>query len=247
MLFDLQGKRRRVIQATYLTLAVLMGGGLVLFGIGGDVQGGLFDAFSDRSEGGQGNPITERRLEAAEKRLRANPNDQAALAELTRARFQLAGDDVDPNTGVYLPEARGDLRAASESWERYLATDPKPPDASLARVMIQVYGFGLNQPAKASQAAELVAEADPTSQTFLTFSQYAALAGQKRKADLAGKRAIALAPPKQRERVKKNVETLEAQIAAQKAAAAGGGAAGAGGGGGAGAPGAPTAPGGGGP
>jgi hypothetical protein len=247
MLFDLQGKRRRVIQATYLTLAVLMGGGLVLFGIGGDVQGGLFDAFSDRSEGGEGNPITERRLETAEKRLRAKPDDQAALAELTRARFQLAGDDVDPNTGVYLPEARPDLQAASKSWERYLATDPRPPDASLARVMIQVYGFGLNQPAKASQAAELVAEADPTSQTFLTFSQYAALAGQKRKADLAGKRAIALAPAKQRERVKKNVESLEAQIAAQKAAAAGGGAAGAGGGGGAGTPGAPPTSGGGGP
>src|ERR671914_171088 len=54
MLFDLRGRRRRAVQATYLTLAVLMGGGLVLFGIGGDVSGGLFDAFSDRSGGGQG-------------------------------------------------------------------------------------------------------------------------------------------------------------------------------------------------
>ena len=41
MLFDLRGRRRRAVQATYLTLAVLMGGGLVLFGIGGDVSGGL--------------------------------------------------------------------------------------------------------------------------------------------------------------------------------------------------------------
>src|ERR687893_166390 len=79
MLFDLQGKRRRVVQATYLTLAVLMGGGLVLFGIGGDVQGGLFDAFSDRSDTGNGNPIVEQRLKSAEERLRANPNDQQAL------------------------------------------------------------------------------------------------------------------------------------------------------------------------
>jgi hypothetical protein len=238
MLFDLKGKRRRVIQATYLTLAVLMGGGLVLFGIGGDVQGGLFDAFSDRSAGGEGNPITERRLEAAEKRLERNPNDQAALAELTRARFQLAGDDVDPNTGVYLPEARGDLRAAASGWDRYLATDPKPPDPSLARVMIQVYGFGLNQPAKASQAAEIVAEDDPSSATFLTYAQYAALAGEKRKADLAGKRAVALAPEPQRKRVKENVETLKAQVEAQKAgAAAGAGAGGAPGAVGGGAPG----------
>jgi len=249
MLFDLQGKRRRVIQATYLTLAVLMGGGLVLFGIGGDVQGGLFDAFSDRSDTGEGNPISERRLETAEERLRTRPNDPAALAELTRARFQLAGADVDPNTGVYLPEARPDLQAAAGAWERYLATDPEPVDESLARVMIQVYAFGLNQPAKASQAAEIVAEADPSSPTFLSFAQYAALAGQQRKADLAGKRAVALAPPKQRKRVKDNVEALEAQVAAQQAGAGGGGApgaAGAGAPGGALAPGAPPAPGGGG-
>lgn len=248
MLFDLKGKRRRVVQATYLALAVLMGGGLVLFGIGGDVQGGLFDAFSDRSDTGNANPITERRLESAEERLRANPNDQQALADLTRARFQLAGDDVDPNTGVYLPDARPDLRAAAAAWERYLATNPMPPDPSLARVMIQVFGFGLNQPAKAAQAAEIVAEDDPSSATYLALAQYAALAGQKRKADLAGKRAIALAPPKQRKRVKENVQALEAAVAAQAAQGAGG--SGGGGasapGGGALAPGGPPAPGGGG-
>ena len=34
MLFDLKGKRRRVVQGVYLTLAVLMAGGLVFFGIG---------------------------------------------------------------------------------------------------------------------------------------------------------------------------------------------------------------------
>jgi len=44
MLFDLHGRRRRVVQATYLALAVLMGGGLVLFGVGGDVS---FNIFSD--------------------------------------------------------------------------------------------------------------------------------------------------------------------------------------------------------
>ena len=45
MLFDLRGRgRRRTVQTIYLTLAVLMGGGLVLFGIGGSVSGGLFDA-----------------------------------------------------------------------------------------------------------------------------------------------------------------------------------------------------------
>src|ERR671933_179866 len=43
MLFDLKGKRRRTVQATYLTLAVLMGAGLVFFGIGSSVSGGARD------------------------------------------------------------------------------------------------------------------------------------------------------------------------------------------------------------
>jgi len=47
MLFDLRGSgRRRVIKVVYLTLALLLGGGLVLFGIGGDVSGGLVDAIT---------------------------------------------------------------------------------------------------------------------------------------------------------------------------------------------------------
>ena len=50
MLFDLRGRgRRTTVQVIYLTLALLMGGGLVLFGIGGDVSGGLVDAFREDS------------------------------------------------------------------------------------------------------------------------------------------------------------------------------------------------------
>ena len=51
MLFDLQGRRRRMVQATYLILAVLMGGGLVLFGVGsGSISGGLFDALTGKTK-----------------------------------------------------------------------------------------------------------------------------------------------------------------------------------------------------
>ena len=53
MLFDLRGRRRRAVQGTYLVLAMLMGGGLVLFGVGGSVSGGLLDAFKSDGGGGQ--------------------------------------------------------------------------------------------------------------------------------------------------------------------------------------------------
>jgi hypothetical protein len=105
-----------------------------------------------------------------------------------------------------------------------MATKPKPPDPSLARVMLQVYGeFGLNQPGEAARAAEIVAEEDPSASTFLTLARYAAMAGDERKADLAGKRAIALAPKQQKDVVEKQVKQIEAVAKAGGAQAAGAG------------------------
>ena len=57
MLFDLRGRgRRRTVKTIYVGLALLMGGGLVLFGIGGHTSGGLFDAFSGGGGGGGERP-----------------------------------------------------------------------------------------------------------------------------------------------------------------------------------------------
>ena len=51
MLFDLRGRgRRRFVQGIYLGLAILMGGGLILFGVGAGTNGGLLDAFSKPGE-----------------------------------------------------------------------------------------------------------------------------------------------------------------------------------------------------
>lgn len=218
MLFDLKGKRRRLVQATYLTLAVLMGGGLVLFGIGGDVSGGLFDAFSER----QGNVSNaddtfEERRDQARERLQRNPRDQEALKALVRANYQLASSAAGQAT-AFPPEAQDDLRAAAAAWERYLALDPDPLDESLANLMLQAYSPGaLNQLDKAVDTAETLARADQTSQSYLRLVQYASLAGDTRTADLAGKRAIDLAPRDQRSTVRDQVEQAKAASAIQQA------------------------------
>jgi len=205
VLFDLKGRRRRVVQATYLMLAVLMGGGLVFFGIGGDVSGGLFDAFSDRSN--TGNQLVDDRIEDNEKKLETNPNDKRALQALVRDWYQLANDEADPNTNQYTDEGKKRLANADEAWKRYLEVEQKKPEASLASLMVQVYGpTGLNQAADAARAAEIVTEAQPTAQAYLQLVQFAAQAGQKRKADLAGMKAIELAPKKQRSTVRALVE-----------------------------------------
>ena len=205
MLFDLKGRRRRVVQATYLMLAVLMGGGLVFFGIGGDVSGGLFDAFSDRSS--SGNQIVEDRIEDNEEKVEKNPADKGALKDLVRDWYQLANEEADVNTGQYTDEGKERLAEADEVWQRYLEVEKKKPEAALASLMVQVYGpTGLNKAAEATEAAEIITEAQPTAQAYLQLTQYAAQAGQKRKAELAGKKAIELAPKKQRSTVKALVE-----------------------------------------
>ncbi len=218
MLFDLKGKRRRLVQGTYLMLAMLMGGGLVLFGIGGDVSGGLFDAFSDR----QGNVSNaddtfEDRRDQARERLQRNPRDEQALKALVRANYQLASSAAGQAT-AFPPEAQDELRAAAAAWERYLALDPDPLDESLANLMLQAYGPGaLNQLDKAVDTAETLARADQTSQSYLRLVQYASLAGDTRTADLAGRRAIDLAPRDQRSTVRDQVEQAKAASAIQQA------------------------------
>src|SRR5687768_13964488 len=107
MLFDLRGKgRRRVIKIVYVTLAFLLGGGLVLFGIGGDVSGGLVDAITGAPSGDTGEKRYREEAAAAAARVKANPQDPAAWRALTRARINVAtsGDLYDSTKGTYTDE-----------------------------------------------------------------------------------------------------------------------------------------------
>ena len=70
MLFDLKGKRRRTVQATYVALAFLMVIGLVGAGVGSGVSGGVFDLFSGGSGKSTANKVVENRIKAAQAKLR---------------------------------------------------------------------------------------------------------------------------------------------------------------------------------
>ena len=214
MLFDLQGKRRRLVQGTYLILAILMGGGLVLFGVGsGDISGGLFDAITgkDSNSTSSANSAVTKRIEKDKKALALNPKNQAALADLVRSHYQLATDDTDVNTGAFGSEGKAELEKASAAWKRYIAAAEKPSD-SLASLMLQAYSEGgLNKPDEAATAAELIANARPSPQAYLTLTTYAAKAGQTRKAKLAGLKAVDLAPKGQKKLVKKQVAIAQSQ------------------------------------
>ena len=206
MLFDLKGRRRRVVQGTYLMLAILMGGGLVLFGIGGDVSGGLFDAFNGNSS--SSNDLVEKRIDKNEEKVAANPKDQVALRALVQDWYQLANEEADPNTRQYTDTGKERLAEADKAWQLYLDA-AKNPDPGLASLMVQVYSPpALNKAAEGAEAAEIVAIDQKSAQAYLQLVQFAALAGQDRKATLAGKKAIELAPKDQRSTVKQLVEQV---------------------------------------
>ena len=207
MLFDLQGKRRRVVQVTYVTLAVLMGGGLVLFGIGGDVQGGLFDAFKDGGSGSNGNELVEKRIDRNEDRVRQNPRNSAALKRLVRDYYQLATAQTVESGAGFPDDAKDELQKSSRYWKAYLALEPEPVDTSLALLALQVHDVGaLNKPKDALEAARFIADKNEDSSSYLRVVQYAALAGDTRVADLAGQKAIDLAPKADRKNVEAQVQ-----------------------------------------
>jgi hypothetical protein len=207
MLFDLRGKRRRAVQVTYLSLAILMGAGLVFFGIGGSVSGGLLDAFKGGGGGGSGNKLIEKRIDR-EKKLAA-AGSEPALKGLVRDYYALATSQVSASATSFPDSAKDELANAGTYWQRYLKR-AKNPDPSLARVAVQVYDIGaLNKPKEAEAAAQIIAQASNDASSYLALVQYAALAGDTRTADLAAIKAVDLAPKGQKKQVKLQADQLK--------------------------------------
>ena len=221
MLFDLRARgRRRTIQVIYLFLAILMGGGLIFFGIGGNTSGGLFDAFKDNN-GTSGDSALEKKVETAEKRVQANRTDPALWAALTRAQYQVAGlgENYDQNTGTFTNKGKNALRKVERSWDQYMALDPPKPNPDLASLMVQAFSpTGLNRPAKAVTAQEIVIDSRPPSTgLYSTLAILAYTANQSRKGDLAAAKAVDLAPKDQRQTVKEQLKQAKQQALAGSA------------------------------
>ncbi len=221
MLFDLRGRgRRRTVQVIYATLALLMGGGLVFFGIGGATSGGLLDAIKGSNGSSSTSDVFKKRVQRLEQQVRVNPQNETAWADLTNLRFQVAtsGDNYDQTNGVYTDKGKSVLRRADQSWQRYLALNPKKPDPTTANLMVQAYGqAGLQDYDKAVQAIEIVVDSrKPTSALYAQLAVLAHAAGQSRKSTLSQQKALSLAPKAQRKQLQQTIQTAESQIDAAK-------------------------------
>jgi hypothetical protein len=221
MLFDLRGRgRRRVVKVIYLGLAVLMGGGLVFFGVGGNVQGGLFDAFKQ----GQTDAAkqTQERRDKASKAATTDPRNPALWATLAETEYQLAGQSKGFNSNATTPaeqftgEARRHLEASKRAWERHLSLAGDKPNTDLAGTMRNAL-ISLGDTEGAVKAQEVILEQRGDSAGFGDYAQLAALAyqaGQTRKGDLASERAVELAPKDQKKDLKASLDAQKAQSTA---------------------------------
>jgi hypothetical protein len=220
MLFDLRSRgRRRTIQTVYLGLALLMGGGLVLFGVGaGNGFGGILNAFTGGSSGNSTSVVSQQEKDAL-KATKLRPSDPQGWAALTQARFTSAeqGSNYNPNivsstgqVGDFTSSGKKELTAATQAWQRYIALT-KTPDANLALLVARAYDT-TGDYANEATTYEIVTAANPTTATYFEYLAVAAYkAKETRKGDLAAAKAISLTPAQQQSSVKQQLAQAKAQ------------------------------------
>jgi hypothetical protein len=209
MLFDLRSRgRRRTVQAVYLGLAVLIGGGLILFGVGtGSNNGGLLNAFNNGASS-NGKPVATAQEKSALRQTQLEPTNPSAWSSLVQARYEAAGQDQNPTTGAYTSAGLTKLRQAGQAWQRYLQLTKKP-DWTLAELVAHDYEQ-LGDPKSATGAWQIVTAANPTVYTY--FENLAADAWAAKEidlGDLASQKAISLAPKTLQLQVKGTLSQLK--------------------------------------
>lgn len=237
MLFDLQGPRKTAVKVIYLGLAILMAGGLVLFGIGSNVNGGLADVFGGSNDSTK---AAKDNIEKYSEQIAANPKNEKALQSLIAARYSLAGDPENFNqeSGEFSAEGKKQLELLKDDWNDYLkVTDNKP---NLATANFAVSGFlGLQDAKGATKAQQIITEKQPNAANYLALMLYASYAGDTLVASGAEVRAKQLATKDEKKEVATQIKEIKAEVgkrneelqkqiqeqfAAQSQGAAGGGA-----------------------
>jgi hypothetical protein len=218
MLFDLRGKRKRLVQVSYAALALIFLVGFIGFSIGsGNAPGGLLDALGLGGNSGSGGSLTSQfddQIDAANQRLAKDPKDTGALLKLAEAEYQKgkSGVSQDASTGQISvsSDAHTDLGTAADAWSRYLRVNKGKPDPQAAALMVQVY-YLLNDASGAAKTQRIVAEGTPSAGNYnqLAFYEYASYdiaAG-----DAAAAKAEQLAPKSQRKQVHDQLQAIRKQ------------------------------------
>jgi hypothetical protein len=216
MLFDLRSRgRRRTVQVIYLGLAILIGGGLVLFGVGtGTGGGGLLNSFSGNGSSNGQKAAVSQATKAAQRAVKADPSSSSAWAALIQAQWSDANQtgEYNSSTGSYNAAGKRTLGQLVQSWQHYSQLS-KSPAVDVAILAARAYGQ-LGQYSGEADAWEAVAAAQPQEAKgyeCLALASYAAK--QNRKGDLAAAKAEKLIPKLQQLNFKQELAAVKTQPA----------------------------------
>jgi hypothetical protein len=211
MLFDLRGRgRRRTVQVVYIGLAAIFLLGFVGFGVGGGFgSGGIFDVFTKNE--GSGGVSRSGEVKKYEELTTAQPQNVNAWEKLLNAQVHEAGGEAYVTQEGVTAKGRRLYAQIDQAWNRYVALDPPKPNLTLAKQVLQIYGEeGLNKPASAVGVLQIIVAAEPKSAVYYRFlADYAYKAKNTRIGDLAAAKAVSLAPPEQRTRLKTELASLK--------------------------------------
>ena len=228
MLFDLRGRRKRVIQVIYVMLAFVMAASLLVIGLPGGLN--PFGSGSSVVSQDTADLATERATRIEEK-LRQDPNDIRLQEELIRERI-VAGNalvEVDGENQVVGPDAIEQYDLAATAWDRYVKDVDGLPERGVSQLVAGTL-FSLAQGATvaqfeanmrgAAEAQAFVAEAGeqefrtgdgpaPTGLlvTLATYQMYSLDFGQ---AEKTRQEALGFADsPEQREEINRTLDSVE--------------------------------------
>jgi hypothetical protein len=222
VLFDLRGKRRRVVQVVYSLLAVSFLIGFVFFGVGSGGIGSISDLFGGGSSGSTTSQF-DSQIDAANAKLQKNPKDTDALLKLAENEWFKAKTGVtqDPNTGQVSisDDSHTELGQSADAWSKYLKLNKGQPDSGVAAEMVQVYAL-LNDAEGAAQAQRIVAEKTPSQNSYGSLALYLYAGGNIAGGDAAAKKAVDLAPKSLRKQVETQLQQSRTQAVKLKKQAA---------------------------
>ena len=198
MVFDLRGRRKRLVQVVYALLAFVMVASL--FFVVGPVN---FDSLLGNSSGASGSSVLNDQAEQIEKQLAKDPKNEQLLARDVRARYSAgnASLQTDPSTGqtAVTQDAIDQYNLAGDAWKRYLAVAGDNADPNVANLAAKaltntitattpVADIDSNLTA-AVKAQQVATKAKPSLGSYATLAQLAYFAGDTATAEQAASRA----------------------------------------------------------
>ena len=204
MLFDLRGKgRRRTVRVIYIGLALLIGVGLVGFGVGGGFGGGGLLSAATNNEGSGGTSY-QAQISKYRKQIKKNAHDASAWEGLARNLLHEAAGEAFVTSSGLTSKGHQIFEEAAEAYNGYLALEPKKPNLELTKDMLRIYGEeGLNQASQEVNLLQVIVSAEPSNASYYSaLAEYAYKAKNPRLGDLAGEKAISLAPVSDRTKLK---------------------------------------------